>query len=126
MRTKASHAGETPLGGPKLARTPIGTPRQAQPSSSKLDASAAHVPHTAAKLWAPASAVGARSEPTTGRQLAPTPLGLASANKPALLPSHMADAQGTPGGLLHMASHAVLLRMHKDMLYKNAMLGHSI
>ena len=114
-------AGETPLGGPKLARTPIGTPRQAQPSSSKLDASPAHVPHTSAKGWAQAPAVGARSEARTGRQLARTPIGLASANKPALLASHMADPQGTPGGLLQM-SHTVLLCTQEDMLYKTAVL----
>ena len=120
-------AGETPPGGPKLARTPIGTPRQAQPGSSKLDASPAHMPRTAAKAWAQASEVGARSEARTGRQLARTPIGLASAHKPALLASYMADAQGTPGGLLQVYSHSVLSCMQEDVAYHRCTaLGHSI
>lgn len=103
------HSGETLAGGAKLARTPIGTPRQAQPSSARLDASPGQVPYTAAKAWVPAPALGSRSEARTGRQLARTPVGLASAYNPALLAVHLADPQGTPGDLQQAQLLALLL-----------------
>lgn len=105
------NAGETPPGGLKLARTPIGTPRLAQPGSTRLDASPAHVPHTAAK----AGVQGIRSEARIGHQLARTPAGVASANRPALLASHLAGTQGTPGG--PAASHSLLACMQEDWPY---------
>lgn len=62
-----------------------------------------------------------------GRQLARTPIGLASANKPALLASHTADPQGTPGGLLlQLRSHAGLLCMQEDVLHSHTVLGHRL
>ena len=109
-QTRECRSGETPAGGPRLARTPIGTPPQAQPSSTRVGASPAPVPYTAAKAWAPAPTLGSRSEARTGRQLARTPVGLPSAYNPAL---HLADPQDTPGGLQQARPHAVLLCKQK-------------
>ena len=122
-QTRQCRSGETPAGGPRLARTPIGTPRQAQPSSTRVGASPAPVPYTAAKAWAPAPALGSRSEARTGRQLARTPVGLPSAYNPALLAPYLADPQDTPGGLQQARPHAVLLCKQKHTRYIAKRLG---
>lgn len=125
LQKRERRSGETATGGPRLARTPIGTPRQAQPSSTRVEASPAPVPYTAAKTWNPAPVLGGRSEARTGRQLARTPVGSASASAyhPAVLAPHLADPQGTAGELQQAQPHVLQLCWQNDTCCVHEKLG---
>ena len=84
-------SGEGLIEGVKLARTPIGTPRQASPSPNRPIAS------TARKGLVSSTTEGIRGEAMMGHQLARTPAGSASAGKLLHPASQNMDPQGTPG-----------------------------
>lgn len=88
--------GEEPIGGARLARTPIGTPRQANPSPSRLNPNSMPA-STARKRLPSAAGEAARSDIMGGRQLARTPAGAASARKLPHFASQNEAPIGTPG-----------------------------
>ena len=89
-------SGDEPIGGARLARTPIGTPRQANPSPSRLNPDP--MPASTARERLPSAAgEAARNDIMGGRQLARTPAGAASARKLPLFASQNEPPVGTPG-----------------------------